>query len=65
MYDILAFLNFLYLPQIMQQIFFICTILEYMKKFLVIVYHYCTFYIKSINPTQKYPHMIESYAYIL
>ena len=26
---------------------------------------FSTFHMKSINPLQKYPHLIESYAYIL
>ena len=77
MYDILGFSNFLYLPQIAQHNFFILFIQNIFVLFyhpIHICYEKSNFYnlnkllpfnIKSINPIQKYGHIIESYACIL
>ena len=63
MYDISRFLNFLYLPLTIQYMFFILAFLEFIEKILVIFYHSFDILqekIKSINPIQNYPHIIES-----
>ena len=49
MYDILGLLNFLYLPQKTQQIFFLLTILKLMENILVLFYHSFHIRLEKIN----------------
>ena len=56
MYDILWFLNFLYLPQIMRQIFFHVSLLvsESILAFFLSFFHICNEKINLYNPVKVY-----------
>ena len=76
-YNILVFLDFLYLLQTLQQIFIILNYLDSIENILILfsnsfyIHEFVhsnkllPFNIKSINSIQKYPHIIESYASVL
>ena len=78
MHDILDFSNIVYLPEVAQYNFFILTFLMNENIIILSFFSYLLgdnkflqssnfllFSIKSINPIQKHPHIIESYTHIL